>query len=146
MFTLCLNYQLRIFRKENGFTWKNARNRRYCCITERRQYFRIKTYFASFLFLRGKNLQWAPFFFLLMLKSYWLYNIPDAMQILVVTSLSVYRLHNARDHAFSSMPPAQFMRHFRREHLHSVYFKYPVLLLIIFIQPGSDVHCCIDRC
>ena len=45
----------------------------------------------------------------------------------------------------SSMPPTQFTQHFHREHLRTLYFRYPVHLLL-FLFPVSDFCSCIDRC
>ena len=43
----------------------------------------------------------------------------------------------------SSMPPKQFMWHFRREHLYDVYFRYPVHFLI-FLFLVSNFRSCIN--
>ena len=44
----------------------------------------------------------------------------------------------------SSMPPTQFMRHFRREHLRFLDFRY-VLNFLLF-SPVYDIRYCIGRC
>ena len=81
---------------------------------------------------RGMNLQLVPFPFLLRSKSSWSYNIPDAhwnFRGYTPSSLHV-------DTFPSSVPPSQFPRYFRREHLHLIYIRYQVHFLLFSSNPG----------
>ena len=63
---------------------------------------------------------------------------------LYLPQFATYTMHV--DTLLSSMPPMQFPWDFCREHLCRVFFRYQVAFPVIFVQPGSDFHCCIDSC
>ena len=71
------------------------------------------------------------------LPGYAIFRTPT--KILVVTSPTSY-LHITLNAPLSSMPPTQFMQHFRRGH---VYLRHQVHFLL-FLFPVSDFHSCID--